>query len=180
VAIELTCPSCGKRLKVADSAAGKTGKCPQCGEPVKIPDMVVDAEEVAGDEFAMPGPQDAYGLESLPPGALDSSDASDASRRPCPACGEMIVKTAAKCRYCGEIFDETLKQQELKKVNPKDAELTTADWLFCILCSGIACIFGVVYMIQGKPKGIKMVGISLVATVIGVVIRAAIENANRK
>ena len=23
-------------------------------------------------------------------------------------CGEMILTTAAKCRYCGEVFDETL------------------------------------------------------------------------
>ncbi|RKY14781.1 MAG: hypothetical protein DRP63_07960 [Planctomycetota bacterium] len=37
MAIELTCPGCGKRLRVADSAAGKKGKCPACGAVVEIP-----------------------------------------------------------------------------------------------------------------------------------------------
>ena len=37
MAIELTCPGCGKRLRVADSAAGKKGKCPACGTVVEIP-----------------------------------------------------------------------------------------------------------------------------------------------
>src|SRR5688572_6415637 len=30
-------------------------------------------------------------------------------RRPCPACGEAIVATAQKCRFCGEIFDPALR-----------------------------------------------------------------------
>jgi hypothetical protein len=34
----------------------------------------------------------------------------DQDRRPCPVCGEMIVATAAKCRFCGEILDETVKR----------------------------------------------------------------------
>jgi len=37
MAIELTCPGCGKRLRVAESAAGKKGKCPACGTLVDIP-----------------------------------------------------------------------------------------------------------------------------------------------
>jgi hypothetical protein len=31
--------------------------------------------------------------------------ASDAQRRPCPKCGEMIVPTAKVCRFCGERFE---------------------------------------------------------------------------
>ncbi len=36
-------------------------------------------------------------------------------------CGEMILTTAAKCRYCGEVFDSTLKKT--KKSGGKKGEL---------------------------------------------------------
>ena len=47
MAIELTCPGCGKRLRVPDSAAGKKGKCPACGMLVDIP---LPLEEVSMEE----------------------------------------------------------------------------------------------------------------------------------
>ena len=34
------------------------------------------------------------------------------------------------------------------------------DSAFAVFCSGIACIVGVVWLIQGKPKGLKMIGLS--------------------
>jgi len=42
-----------------------------------------------------------------------------------------------------------------------DDNLTTADWVLAILCSGIGCILGIVWLIQGKKKAGKMIGISL-------------------
>ena len=45
-------------------------------------------------------------------------------RRPCPMCGEMIVATAAKCRFCGEVFDPTLKKAKSKKKKKYDAGTT--------------------------------------------------------
>lgn len=41
-----------------------------------------------------------------------------------------------------------------------NSELEMTDWILAGLCSGIACILGVVWMIQGKPKGLKMVGVA--------------------
>jgi hypothetical protein len=52
-----------------------------------------------------------------------------------------------------------------------DSELTAGDWVLCILCSGIGCIVGIVYMTQGKPKGGKMFGISLAASFVWFLIR---------
>jgi hypothetical protein len=40
------------------------------------------------------------------------------------------------------------------------------DWVICILCSGIGCILGIVYLVQGKKKGIKMIGISFLVGMI--------------
>jgi predicted RNA-binding Zn-ribbon protein involved in translation (DUF1610 family) len=105
MSISVRCPSCGKVLKAPDSAAGKLAKCPNCEAKVRIPDAILDAEPVplpsqeaapeADDEFlsGIKGLRDNQFGEALP------------NRRPCPQCGEMIIATAAKCRYCGEIFD---------------------------------------------------------------------------
>lgn len=35
--IELTCPSCGKQLRLADEHAGKAGRCPACQATFQIP-----------------------------------------------------------------------------------------------------------------------------------------------
>jgi hypothetical protein len=42
-----------------------------------------------------------------------------------------------------------------------DSELSGGEWALCILCGGIACIVGIVYLIQGKTKGGKMIGLGL-------------------
>jgi DNA-directed RNA polymerase subunit M/transcription elongation factor TFIIS len=171
VPISCKCPSCGKVLKAPDSAAGKRAKCPGCGNPVKIPAAKVhEAEEVADgdDEFGImnTSEDDAYG-----------GPAED--RKPCPSCGEMIKAEALKCRYCGEVFDETLKRKEKKKRSRSssgdDDNLSAVEWVLCILCSGIACIVGLVYGIQGKPKGWKMLGIALAMQVFWVIVRVVIE-----
>ncbi len=83
-------------------------------------------------------------------------------------CGEMIVATAAKCRYCGEIFDPALKKAKKKKTSRggDEADLSAGDIVVGLLCSGIGCIAGIVWMIQGKPKGWKMLLLSIVSDVV--------------
>jgi hypothetical protein len=75
----------------------------------------------------------------------------------------MIVRDAVKCRFCGEVFDPVLKKQQQKamKATGEDADLSTGEWVVAILCSGIGCIIGIIWMIQGKPKGKKMLLVSL-------------------
>lgn len=41
--------------------------------------------------------------------------------------------------------------------SPADSDLEGMDWVLIILCGGIAFILGIVYLIQGKPKGLKMI-----------------------
>jgi predicted RNA-binding Zn-ribbon protein involved in translation (DUF1610 family) len=183
VPIKVTCNSCGKSLKAKDSAAGKRVKCPQCGDPIKIPDAVYDAEEVGGDD-EYSGYEDDYGDDYGygddqydVAGNVANAPAAE-KRKPCPACGEMIVVGAVKCRFCGEIFDASLKKKAKKKGGgSSDDEMTTGDWVVAILCSGIGCIAGIVWMIQGKPKGAKMFGISLLMQFFWVAVRVLIEMA---
>ena len=155
--IEVSCPACGKTLNAKDSAAGKQAKCPGCGGIISIPEAVFDAV----DEFdqGFDADFDYAAAEHAGPAA-----ASGSQRRPCPQCGEMIVAGAAKCRFCGEIFDSRLRHQESQNaVSDADKNLSGGEWVVCILCAGIGCICGIVYMIQGKPKGLKMLGVSLAA-----------------
>ena len=112
--IPVTCDSCGKTLKAPDSAAGKKAKCPQCSADIKIPEPVYDAEEFSGGE-ATGGDEEVdedYESDAAEDNPFEGADSYDspavtkeAARRPCPACGEMIVAKAVKCRFCGEDFD---------------------------------------------------------------------------
>jgi predicted RNA-binding Zn-ribbon protein involved in translation (DUF1610 family) len=172
MSISFQCTHCGKKLKAPESAAGKTSTCPTCGNKVTCPEPVYDAEvvemSVAPEKPAGFNPYDdldEYGVVAPPPPAQDPTTEG---RRPCPMCGEMILNTAAKCRYCGEVFDATLKKTKSKKKSKKyaseDESLGIAEVVLAILCTWVALIMGIVWMVQGKPKGVKMVG--LVALVI--------------
>jgi predicted RNA-binding Zn-ribbon protein involved in translation (DUF1610 family) len=181
VPIPVTCPSCGKKLQAPDAAAGKQARCPSCASLMTVPEPVHEAEEV-GPDFGIGEPSGPSGGVG---GLLDELDAQSGPvgepRRPCPMCGEMILASAVKCRYCGEVFDPTLKRKEAKarRYSSSDEDLSTADWLLAILCSGIGCIIGVVWLIQGKPKAGKMIGVSVLCAILWNVVRFAIEMAAR-
>ncbi len=177
MSIRVTCNSCGAVLKTKDSMAGKVAKCPHCGGRVQIPhpeEEIFDAEEVADDEFDFGDMDPSAGMP------VERDD-----RKPCPACGEMIMRKAAKCRYCGEIFDPALKKRARRSRSSRggyddvDEDMTTGDWVVAILCSGIGCIVGIIWMIQGKPKGPKMFGMSILFAIMWNIIRFALEEGMR-
>lgn len=178
--IKAECNSCGKILTAKDSAAGKRARCPQCGGIVNIPEAAYEAEEY--DSF-----DDGYDDYDDGFDNYQSEGPSQEKRKSCPACGEMIVNGATKCRFCGEIFDAALKRKAKKK-NRKasrsyvgdDEDLTTGDWLVAILCSGIGCIAGIIWMIQGKPKGSKMFGISILMAFFWGAIRVFLKQMGRQ
>lgn len=120
-------------------------------------EKVYDAEEVSGDDLSADEAEDEYGVQS--PGEDEAgSSPAEPDRRPCPACGEMIPRTAIKCRYCGEILDPRHKAQKLRKrgASAEDEEMQPLDWLLCLVCSFIGCIVSIVYLTQNKPKATKM------------------------
>jgi uncharacterized RDD family membrane protein YckC/predicted RNA-binding Zn-ribbon protein involved in translation (DUF1610 family) len=106
----VTCQSCSKVLKVPDAAIGKKGRCPQCGTVIDLsappvaepPPQVFDAEQF--DDAADPAPGMMINI-----GAGMMINTGEGRRKPCPKCGEMILETARKCRYCNEYFDPALR-----------------------------------------------------------------------
>ncbi|HUG91973.1 MAG TPA: hypothetical protein VML55_14130, partial [Planctomycetaceae bacterium] len=160
--ISVQCPECGKRLSAPDTAAGRKARCPDCGAAVPIPEPVYDAEEVfetsEAEEIEAADEDDDYGEPSgRPPGRLPARRSG--SRRPCPACGEMIVATAVKCRYCGEVLDESaargmgssrVVEREAQRLIREKQDKETALQLFVtglIGCfSPILVIYGVVFL----------------------------------
>ncbi len=102
--ISVTCQDCGKGLKAPDALAGKKAKCPQCRAVISIPAAVVDAEEITDDRFD-DSDDDEADAPARPP----------EKRKPCPMCGELISATAAKCRYCGEIFDSRVGRGQRRR-----------------------------------------------------------------
>ena len=182
MSIQVTCKQCGVTLKTADSSAGKEAKCPKCQAtlvipmPAAEPEPVVDAIQSSDDDLWGDFDQAAELTEN-------SSAGSGENRIPCPTCGEMIMADAAKCRYCDEFFVADLaKVQKNKKGSYSDTEasLSSGEWVVAILCSGIGCIAGLVWMAQGKPKGKKMLTVSLCVQGFWFVVRVLIEIANQQ
>jgi predicted RNA-binding Zn-ribbon protein involved in translation (DUF1610 family) len=177
VPIQVVCSSCHSKFNAPDSAAGKKTKCPKCGGVIEIPtpkpaavDDVLDAEEAPRTPFT-----DEDFEDPVPTPAVEDD------RKPCPMCGEMIQRNAIKCRHCGEIFDPLLKAQQRKSVTTSsyssaDEDLSALEWIVAILCSGIGCILGIIWMIQGKPKGKKMLMVSLIVQGIGVVLQVILAS----
>jgi hypothetical protein len=164
--IHFDCPSCGRNLEFPESKAGMRVTCPNCQSLVTVPEEVLEAESFGA--ATAPSPADT---------APSSGEAAN-DRRPCPMCGEMIPIDAAKCRFCGEVFDPELRRIEKKKKGPDpDADLSAGEWVVAILCSGIGCICGIIWMIQGKPKGAKMFGVSLLFAFIWGVLNAVLKTA---
>lgn len=169
----LVCPGCGKKLAIPETAAGKQAKCPSCSLVFSVPSEVHDVEQP--DAGPAPGAGYAPQQESGAPSPED-----DAPRKPCPLCGEMIIASAAKCRYCGSYLDarlqhEMMRENSQRRSRDEDSQLTAVDWLLAILCSGIGCIMGIIWLIQGKPKGAKMLGISVLAAIFWNVINVLIQ-----
>lgn len=104
MAIVFNCTGCGSKMQAPENLAGQSARCPTCQTVVKVPEQVYEAEESSGPRPA--------GLSRPQAGSFtDEPLPVPEAQRPCPMCGEMIQAQALKCRYCGEVFDPSLKHR---------------------------------------------------------------------
>lgn len=171
-------PAATPPLRPAPPAPERPRSQPPARPKPPAPPPVLDPEPVepeSGDLLSQA--LDAEGQAEPQPNTYDlaapaatPTPAAQDRRRPCPMCGEMIPIDALKCRFCGEIFDPALKKAEKKKAKSSggsdDDEMSTGDWVVAILCPGIGCIAGIIWAIQGKGKGGKMIGMSVLFAVL--------------
>jgi hypothetical protein len=133
--LQFTCPECHERLKAPNEAAGRSIQCPRCQATIQVPQTIYEAEPVSaapGGGSAEEKPQSAAEVGTDPLVADD--------RRPCPMCGEMIKANAVKCRFCGEVFDPTLKRAG-KKTTAPPGEYTEYEQVPWYRRSGTASLF---------------------------------------
>ena len=91
--------------------------CPEPDDDGEVVEMQLTPAKPKGfDPFADMDDDKPYGVAAGGP----ASDAGGENRQPCPACGEMIMATAAKCRFCGEVLDAGPSGPE--RVKPKSAQ----------------------------------------------------------
>ncbi len=171
------CPSCGAIMMlpapVHDAETFDHGlqSSPSASGPLSAPmgsgisDLLDETDEMYSLQTSpASGPQspsNPFG-QGVQPSMVDPG----LPRRPCPACGEMIIMSALKCDYCGELLDPGLKRRSRRGGGGLDEEFTGLDWVLALLLTGIGCIIGVIWTIEGKPKGPKMLGICLVVAVL--------------
>jgi predicted RNA-binding Zn-ribbon protein involved in translation (DUF1610 family) len=185
LSISFQCSQCGKKLKAPDSAAGRSSSCPGCGGTVTCPEPEDDGEVVemqltpvkpkGFDPFAEVDDGKPYGVSAGGP----ASEAGGENRRPCPMCGEMIVATAAKCRFCGEVFDPTIKRvgkpksgKGKKKAQLRRVALYQRFVLYCILAQvlGFIAYIGIFMVFKPDPRpggaGVAIAGVFMIAMVL--------------
>ncbi len=162
MAISFSCLKCGKKLKAPDNAAGKSSKCPGCGATVTCPEPIYDAELVESPD-ALAGGLDPFGdLDSDKPYAVAGPTPAEAASsetggpaslpdvwRDDPDRGGQVPLLRRDLRPGAQ--EGQVQEEETRRADAED--LTTGDWIVAILCSAIGCIAGIVWMIQGKPKG---------------------------
>jgi predicted RNA-binding Zn-ribbon protein involved in translation (DUF1610 family) len=150
--INMACPSCGKTLAAPDTAAGKRAKCPGCGQVMVVPAAVQQAEEIGAPSppsSPQPPAESAEGwlndlsAPSQTPQTIVTGPGGE-QRRPCPECGELIVATAVKCRFCGAVFDSRLRgsgmSSRFQTPPPNYLAQAILVTLFCCLPFGIVAI----------------------------------------
>jgi len=177
-----------EHMKANKLVAGRT--CPKCGGIISFGENVVNCQDCGTtshetchredgcvSEKCRAAKRPTFKKRNLPGtaaagGAPGGGPAAD--MKECDSCGEMIKRRARKCRFCGEYQGAHKKLQE-KRSYADDDNLSIWEIIFAILCGGIACIVGIVYICQGKKKGWKLILVSIIANVIWRVLIAGLS-----
>ncbi len=181
-------PVMPERMKANRVLAGRT--CLQCNVSVDMGDEVYNCRQcgatmhVACHEArggcARCGPaQAAASAAGLPPAAATVQPPPIPGTVACRFCREQIMAGSRKCRFCGEYQSEAdrILMQNRTVAASGDSKLSGWEIAVAILTCNIGCIVAIVYMVQGKPKGWKMLLINIGAQIVFGILWAVIQGA---
>jgi hypothetical protein len=113
----IDCPSCGRKLRVAEEVLGLQVQCPSCGKTFTGPEApVIPVEPLVEDEDIEPAGLDDFPAPPPPgvpppprplrPVLLSSTTDSGPARasgdlETCPVCGTRVAEDARRCPVCG-------------------------------------------------------------------------------
>jgi hypothetical protein len=165
VLIERACSSCGQAIELGT----EVWNCQSCGNTMH--QACRDQVHGCGNTGCAAHPQRPA------PRAAEAAPAVPVAgeQAPCRFCGELILKKARKCRHCGEFQNEIDRNKKTQK-DTDDEALGGGEIALCFLCPNIACIMSVVWMIQGKPKGWKMLLLSFLGQAIFAVVMNVVKS----
>lgn len=116
---KFNCPHCKQSLEAPEELLGQQINCPSCNGAIQLPKP---------QPSALPPPAPLKKQTVTPPRK------STGGTRPCPYCGEAILRSAQKCKHCGEF----LKGEHEVQTNVKQGALIGAVVCFLI---GIIVMF---------------------------------------
>ncbi len=116
------CPHCDASLEAPEDLLGQTIECPSCNGSIQLPEPEPQAPPA-------PAPPTKPNKK-----IVTNRSSSSGNTKPCPYCGEHILRSAQKCKHCGEF----LKGQHEVKTNVKQGALIGAVACFAI---GIILMF---------------------------------------
>jgi hypothetical protein len=181
-----------ERMKANRALAGRT--CSSCGRAVELGDDVYNCpacrttmhhgcfEQAGGCANVQCAKSVALRLapSALPGAPLPAAGMAGPEEElvECKFCREKIKKKAIKCRFCGELQGAARRAAEAskKQKSSEDDNLSGAEIAFGILCGGLACILGIVWAIQGKKKGWKLVALGVGSAIVWNLISLAIRS----
>jgi hypothetical protein len=170
-----TLPAVMKANKVV---AGRD--CPGCKEKIDLGVEVHNCESCGASHHAKCWADFGRCQSADCPGRLAPKKSSEPAEgaddtQPCKFCGEAIRKGARKCRHCGEYQNERDRAAaEKAKLSVDDETVPWWIYLLAFLLPLAACIVGIVWASQGKPKGSKTIGVAFLMAFLCGAVRVAI------
>ena len=101
------CPHCDQELEIPTEMQGQTIQCPTCNEDIELP----------SPEPASPlGKSRTASQQTRPKKRVVTRRRESISpTKPCPYCGEAILRSAQKCKHCGEFLNASAKTHAKSK-----------------------------------------------------------------
>lgn len=145
MAIEFRCSQCDKKLKVKDELAGKKIKCPGCGDATAVPAAKTAEKQELDPELGASDSILNLNLKKFKNRPIDPDD-EDVNLDELE--GAVVIRK---------------RREQQANAKPPSEPLQPIDWVLGLMCSGIALIFAIVLMSQGKKsRGTKLLVLCLV------------------